>query len=76
MNIIMKSYFKIWQSIKHNIVIILNQEAKTSVKACLAGATVDTSWQVGTQIYDQAINNNGYVDFRDIHLNYPSIVLV
>ena len=54
--------------------LILNQEAKTSVKAGLAGATIDTSLQVGTQIYDQAINNNGYVDFRDIHLNYPSVV--
>jgi hypothetical protein len=54
--------------------LILNQEAKTSVKAGLAGATIDTSLQVGTQIYDQAINNNGHVDFRDIHLNYPSIV--
>ena len=56
--------------------LILNQEAKTSVKAGLAEATIDASWQVGTQIYDQAINNNGYVDFKDIHLNYPSIVLV
>ncbi|WP_180997323.1 hypothetical protein [Campylobacter concisus] len=54
--------------------LILNQEAKTSVKAGLVGATIDTSLQVGTQIYDQAINNNGYVDFRDIDLNYPSIV--
>ena len=54
--------------------LILNQEAKTSVKYGLIGAGADTSLQIGTQIYDQAINNNGYVDFRDIHLNYPSIV--
>jgi hypothetical protein len=54
--------------------LILKQEVKTSVKAGLAGATIDASWQVGTQIYDQSINNNGYVDFRDIDLNYPRIV--
>jgi len=30
--------------------------------------------QAVTQIYDQVTNNNGYVDFRDIDLNYPSIV--
>ena len=54
--------------------IILNQEAKTSLKYGAIGAGVDTSLQVGSQIYDQAINNNGYVDFRDIHLNYPSIM--
>ena len=53
---------------------VLSQEAKTSVKAGIAGATLDTSWQIGSQIYDQAINNNGYVDFRDINLNYSSIV--
>ena len=54
--------------------IILNQEAKASVKYGLIGAGADTSLQIGTQIYDQALNNNGYVDFRDIHLNYPSIM--
>ena len=54
--------------------LILNQEVKTSVKAGLGSATLDTSLQAVTQIYDQAINNNGYVDFRDIDLNYPSIV--
>lgn len=54
--------------------LILNQEAKTSVKAGLAGATIDTSLQVGTQIYDQAINNNGYVDLSRIDLNYNRIV--
>ena len=54
--------------------LILNQEAKTSVKAGLTGATIDASLQVRTQIYDQAISNNGYVDFRDINLNYPSIL--
>ena len=54
--------------------LILNQEAKTSVKAGLTGATIDASLQVGTQIYNQAISNNGYVDFRDINLNYPSIL--
>ncbi|MGH1601763.1 hypothetical protein, partial [Campylobacter majalis] len=44
------------------------------IKAGLAGAGIDTSMQVGTQIYNQAINNNGYVDFRDIDLNYDSIL--
>ena len=54
--------------------LILNQEAKTSVKAGLVGATIDASWQLGTQIYDQVINNNGYVDLSRIDLNYNSIV--
>ncbi|MGH1601285.1 hypothetical protein [Campylobacter majalis] len=54
--------------------LILSQTAQASIKAGLAGAGIDTSMQVGTQIYDQTINNNGYVDFRDIDLNYDSIL--
>ncbi|MGG7074588.1 hypothetical protein U5B43_10165 [Campylobacter sp. 9BO] len=54
--------------------IILNQTAQASVKAGLIGGGVDAGIQVGTQIYDQAINNNGYVDLRDIDLNYDSIL--
>ncbi|MDU5326147.1 hypothetical protein [Campylobacter ureolyticus] len=42
---------------------ILKQNAKTSIKACLAGAGLDASGQVGAQIYTQAINNNGYINF-------------
>ena len=52
---------------------ILKQNAKTSIKAGLAGAGLDASSQVGTQIYTQAINNNGYVNFNDINLDYDSI---
>ena len=54
--------------------LILNQEVKASAKAGLGGATLDASLQAVTQIYDQVTKNNGYVDFRDINLNYPSIV--
>ncbi len=54
--------------------LILNQTAKTSVKAGLGGAGIDASMQVGTQIYYQAKNNNGFVDLRDIDLNYYSIL--
>ena len=52
---------------------ILKQNAKTSIKAGLAGAGLDASSQIGTQIYTQAINNNGYVNFNDINLDYDSI---
>ena len=45
--------------------IILKQNAKTSIKAGLAGAGLDASSQIGAQIYTQAINNNGYVNFKD-----------
>ena len=44
---------------------ILKQNAKTSIKAGLAGAGLDTGSQIGAQIYTQAINNNGYVNFKD-----------
>lgn len=44
---------------------ILKQNAKTSIKAGLAGAGLDAGSQIGTQIYTQAINNNGYVNFKD-----------
>ena len=53
---------------------ILKQNAKTSIKAGLAGAGLDASSQIGAQIYTQAINNNGYVNFNDINLDYDSIV--
>ena len=53
---------------------ILKQNAKTSIKAGLAGAGLDASSQIGSQIYTQAINNNGYVNFNDINLDYDSIV--
>ena len=53
--------------------IILKQNAKTSIKAGLAGAGLDTGSQIGAQIYTQAINNNGYVNFNDINLDYDSI---
>ena len=52
---------------------ILKQNAKTSIKAGLAGAGLDTGSQIGAQIYTQAINNNGYVNFNDINLDYDSI---
>ena len=52
---------------------ILKQNAKTSIKAGLAGAGLDASSQIGAQIYTQAINNNGYVNFNDINLDYDSI---
>ena len=44
---------------------ILKQNAKTSIKAGLAGAGLDAGSQIGAQIYTQAINNNGYVNFKD-----------
>ena len=53
---------------------ILKQNAKTSIKAGLAGAGLDASSQIGSQIYTQAINNNGYVNFNDINLDYDSII--
>lgn len=54
--------------------LILNQEVKASAKAGLGSAALDASSQAATQIYDQVTKNNGYVDFRDIDLNYLSIV--
>ena len=53
--------------------IILKQNAKTSIKAGLAGAGLDTSSQIGTQLTNQIIDNNGYVNFNDINLDYDSI---
>ena len=52
---------------------ILKQNAKTSIKAGLAGAGLDTSSQIGTQLTNQIIDNNGYVNFNDINLDYDSI---
>ncbi|ABS51494.1 hypothetical protein [Campylobacter hominis] len=52
---------------------ILKQNAKTSIKAGLAGAGLDASSQIGTQLTNQIIDNNGYVNFNDINLDYDSI---
>lgn len=53
--------------------IILKQNAKTSIKAGLAGAGLDAGSQIGTQLTNQIIDNNGYVNFNDINLDYDSI---
>ena len=52
---------------------ILKQNAKTSIKAGLAGAGLDASSQIGAQLTNQIIDNNGYVNFNDINLDYDSI---
>ena len=52
---------------------ILKQNAKTSIKAGLAGAGLDAGSQIGTQLTNQIIDNNGYVNFNDINLDYDSI---
>ena len=52
---------------------ILKQNAKTSIKAGLAGAGLDTGSQIGAQLTNQIIDNNGYVNFNDINLDYDSI---
>ena len=52
---------------------ILKQNAKTSIKAGLAGAGLDASSQIGPQLTNQIIDNNGYVNFNDINLDYDSI---
>ena len=52
---------------------ILKQNAKTSIKAGLAGAGLDAGSQIGAQLTNQIIDNNGYVNFNDINLDYDSI---
>ncbi|ASM36869.1 hypothetical protein [Campylobacter sputorum] len=54
--------------------IILGQEARTSIAAGFGGASIDAGFQIWGQIYDQMMDNGGYIDLSKVDLNYESIL--
>ncbi|MBQ3674309.1 MAG: hypothetical protein II923_01750, partial [Campylobacter sp.] len=53
----------------------LGQTAKISATSGILAGGIETGSQITTQLYNQAINNYGYVDFRDITLDYSDIAI-